>query len=257
MDGILNLYKPLGLTSTQALERVRRITGWRKSGHAGSLDPLAEGVLLIGVGRGTKLTEALMDQPKVYRTMADLSVTSPSFDRELPTSVVEMSAVPSTERVVEALRSFEGAISQTPPATSAVKVNGRPAYKLARRGQDPVLQPRTVHVYGIRLLGYAWPHVELEVTCGRGTYIRALVRDLGARLGTGGCLDRLLRTAVGPFRAEESWTLERLERAPEPAMALITLADARRTLAGAHAVAGSGGPSLSPLDEEENRGIRV
>lgn len=232
MDGVLNLHKPLGLTSTQALEQVRRITGWRKSGHAGSLDPLAEGVLLIGVGRGTKLTEVLMDQPKVYRTIADLSVTSPSFDRELPTSVVEVSDIPSLERVAAALREFEGAISQTPPATSAVKINGRPAYKLARRGQAPELAARTVHVYRIELRRYAWPHVELEVTCGRGTYVRALIRDLGAALETGGCLDMLERRAVGPFRTEESWTLDQLAEAPDPGGALLPIADVCAKLTG-------------------------
>ncbi len=231
MDGILNLHKPLGLTSTQALEQVRRITGWRKSGHAGSLDPLAEGVLLIGVGYGTKLTEALMDQPKVYRTIADLSVTSPSFDRELPTTVVEVPEIPSHERMVAALRSFEGAILQTPPATSAVKINGRPAYKLARRGHEPVLKPRTVQVYRIELRHYAWPHVELEIACGRGTYVRALARDLGSTLGTGGCLDKLVRLAVGPFRDAESWTLDRLAEVADRASALTPVAVARARLA--------------------------
>ena len=121
-----------------------------------------------------------------------------------------------------ALRSFEGWIEQVPPALSAVKVGGRPAYALVRRGQAPKLEPRRVRIDRIELLRYAWPQIEFEMTCGRGTYVRAVIRDLGQRLGTGGCLTRLERTAIGPFVRDHAWTFERLEAAT-PQQYLIPL----------------------------------
>jgi tRNA pseudouridine55 synthase len=230
MDGILNLYKPLGITSTQALTQVRRITGERHSGHAGSLDPLAEGVLLICLGGATKLVEALMNQPKVYRTVAALDVTSPSFDLELDTTRVPVVQPPTREQVAEVLRGLEGVSEQVPPATSAVKLRGRPAYELARAGRTPVLMPRRIQIYWIHVHRYDWPLLDFEVACGRGTYIRALIRDIGARLATGGCLTALQRRAVGPFWSDTSWTLERLQSSVDPAASVLPLADARRLL---------------------------
>jgi tRNA pseudouridine55 synthase len=211
MDGLINFHKPLGLTSTQALTRVRRITGQRKSGHAGSLDPAAEGVLLICLGRGTKLVERLMELPKVYRTTARLDLVSPGFDSEKPPTQVEIAQPPDLAAVASALVGFQGAIMQIPPALSAIKVGGRPAYRLSRAGRPPELAPRPVHIYWIRLLNYAWPSLDFELACGRGTYVRALIRDIGLRLGTGGCLTSLVRLAVGPFQLLDSWSLTRLE----------------------------------------------
>lgn len=231
MDGIINLNKPLGVTSAKALEQVREITGQRKSGHAGTLDPLASGVLVLCLGRATKLVEALMDQPKVYRTTIALDVTSTSFDHEHPLVPVAVAEPPAAERVAEVLRSFEGAIQQVPPATSAVKIRGRPAYKFSRAGRTVSLAPRPVQIYWIHVRRYAWPELEIEVACGRGTYVRALVRDVGERLGTGGCLSGLTRRAVGPFRIEDAWTPERLA-AGDAAAALVPLARARELLRG-------------------------
>ncbi len=210
MDGIINLYKPVGLSSTKALYRVREITGQRKSGHAGTLDPLATGVLLICLGRATRLVEALMNQPKIYRTSARLDVTSASFDAESPLVPVAVPEPPDMARVRSTLAAFEGQVEQVPPATSAVKIGGRPAYRLARRGRAPALRPRRIHIYWIHVHRYQWPALEIEVACGRGTYIRALIHDIGTALGTGGCLTSLERVAVGPFTSAESWTLERL-----------------------------------------------
>jgi tRNA pseudouridine55 synthase len=231
MDGVINLYKPTGLSSAEALHRVRRITGQRKSGHAGTLDPLAEGVLVLCLGRATKLVEALMDQPKVYRTTAALDRTSETFDRESPTTPVPVTEPPNLERVRDVLRGFEGIHPQVPPASSAVKVGGRPAYRLARSGRPPVLSPRPVRIHWIHLHRYEWPLLDIELTCGRGTYVRALIRDLGERLGTGGCLTRLVRTAVGPLRIKESWTLERIQAAADPAAYLVPTQRARELLA--------------------------
>ncbi len=216
LEGIINLDKPTGLTSAKALYRVRKLTGQRKSGHAGTLDPGASGVLLLCLGRGTKLVERLMDHPKVYRTTARLDVTSESLDADSPLQPVPCDRVPALEQVQVALAGLTGAIEQVPPTISALKVGGRAAYKLARAGQAPALAARTVQVYWIELHRYEWPEVELTVACGRGTYVRALARDLGAQLGLGGCVMDLRRLAVGPFRAEEAWTLERLDNsAPE------------------------------------------
>lgn len=210
MDGLIVLDKPAGLTSARALDRVRRITGVRKSGHAGTLDPLATGVLLICLGKGTKLVERLMDQPKGYRATARLDITSASFDIDHPVSVVRDATPPTPAQVAAALATFQGDIEQIPPQVSALKVGGRPAYERQRRGEDFVLPAKRVHVYWTALERYEWPEVDFAMACGRGTYVRALVRDLGQRLSTGGCITRLRRTAVGPFVEVASWTLERL-----------------------------------------------
>jgi len=210
LAGIIVLNKPTGITSAKALYRVRSITRQRKSGHAGTLDPGASGVLLLCLGRATKLVESLMELPKVYRATARLDITSDSFDSDSETRAVAGVVAPSPERVVEVVRSFEGEINQVPPRVSALKVGGQPAYKLARDGRDFELAPRTVHVYWTHVHSYRWPELEFEVCCGRGTYVRSLIRDIGEGLGTGGCLTSLVRSRVGPFMIEDSWTAERL-----------------------------------------------
>ncbi len=213
-DGLLNLNKPRGISSTKALDIVRGITWVRKSGHSGTLDPLASGVLVMCLGRGTKLVERLMDQPKVYATTARLDITSDSHDMESEGRPVPVSAVPSPTDVVSALHEFEGTIQQIPPQFSAVKINGRPAYKLARSNREVELKPRPVEVYWLHLRRYEWPEVELEICCGRGTYIRSFVRDFGTRLGVGGSLTRLERLAVGPYHIDASITLDELRKVP-------------------------------------------
>jgi len=230
LDGIVNLHKPLGLTSAHALDRVRRVTGQRKRGHAGSLAPAAEGVLVLCLGTATKLVESMMDQPKVYRATARLDLTSAGHDSEKETYPVEVAAPPDEERVAHVLRGFEGTIEQVPPALSAVKVRGKSAYKLTRVGKPPTLAPRPITIYWLHLRRYAWPEVEFEVACGRGTYIRALIRDIGERLATGGCLTSLLRLAVGPFTLDQSWTQERIAAA-RPEDYMIPVPQAREMLA--------------------------
>lgn len=210
MDGLINLYKPAGLTSARTLDRVRRITGQRKSGHAGTLDPAATGVLLICLGRATKLVERLMDLPKVYRATVRLDQTSASYDSDAAVRPVQVDRPPSGDEVAVAVAALERTTEQVPPAVSALKVGGRPAYKLTRRGAAPVLAARPVAIYWMVVRRYDWPELELEVACGRGTYVRAIARDLGAALQTGGCLSQLERTAVGPFKSRDGWTLERL-----------------------------------------------
>ncbi|UCG17165.1 MAG: tRNA pseudouridine(55) synthase TruB [Phycisphaerales bacterium] len=230
MDGLINLLKPTGITSAKALYRVRKITGVRKSGHAGTLDPGADGVLVLCLGKGTKLVERIMDQPKVYRATARLDVTSESFDSDSDLTAVDVEAVPSQEDVIRALASFEGCIQQVPPRISAVKLGGQPAYKRARTGEGLELAPRTVTIYWVFVHTYDWPTLDFELACGRGTYVRSVVRDLGAALSTGGCLTSLTRTAVGPFTSNEGWTFEGLEASGDPANYLIPLEGAIRLL---------------------------
>lgn len=229
MDGLINFYKPPGLTSTQALYGVRKLTRQRKSGHAGTLDPIAEGVLVLCMGRATKLVELLMDHPKVYRATARLDLTSESYDNEKDVKPVSVGAPPELGHVQATLRNYEGTIEQVPPALSALKVRGRPAYRLSRAGKPPRLHPRPVTIYWTHLARFDYPMLEFEVACGRGTYIRALIRDIGEELGTGGCLTGLVRQAIGPFRVDQSWTFERMEDA-SPNDYIIPLERAREVL---------------------------
>ncbi len=230
-DGIINFNKPVGITSAKALYRVRKITGVRKSGHAGTLDPGADGVLVLCLGKATKLTEALMDQPKVYRASARLDVTSESFDSDRPLIQVPVDRPPTRDEVQKACARLEGTIEQVPPAVSAIKVGGRPAYKRQRAGETVELRPRPVRIYWIRIRRYQWPRLDFEMACGRGTYVRALIRDWGAALDVGGCLTALTRTQVGPFRLSEATTFEMLEAADDWTYLLTPLEQARSRLA--------------------------
>ena len=209
-NGVINLDKPAGMSSARAVDRVKRLLPrGTKIGHAGTLDPFATGVLLLLVGKATRLCEKLMDQPKQYETIIKFGATTATDDPESPETAIPCEAVP-IERVRRSLRQFVGSVQQRPPAFSAMKVAGRRAYDLARDGEAVALEPRTVNVYGIDLLDYAWPLLRLRIDCGRGTYVRAIGRDLGAALGVGGYLTQLRRTRVGDFRVEDAVPLERL-----------------------------------------------
>lgn len=202
--GLINLYKPVGQSSAQFVYRLRRVFGIQKVGHAGSLDPFADGVLLGCVGNGTRLVERLMALPKTYVTCLHLGVTNECHDPERPFIPVANVTPPLNADITAALASFEGEIEQVPPAFSAVKVGGESVYKAARRGRLLDLPPRRIRVDSIRLLSYEWPRLRFEIRCGRGTYIRALARDMGDRLGCGACCETLTRTAVGPFSIDDS-----------------------------------------------------
>lgn len=237
LEGSINLNKATGITSAKALYRVRSITGVRKSGHAGTLDPGASGVLVICLGRATKLVEAIMDQPKVYRATARLDVTSESFDADRPLVPVDVREIPAPDAVRDACQLFEGITEQVPPRISAVKVGGMPAYKRTRKDQPVELSPRPVQVYWLHVHAYEWPTIDFEMACGRGTYVRALIRDLGEKLGTGGCLTSLIRRRVGPFTDADAWTFESLRAADRPDEYLIELDRTRELLsAGAAAI---------------------
>jgi tRNA pseudouridine55 synthase len=176
-------------------------------GHTGTLDPLATGVLVLCIGVATRLTEYVQRMDKVYRSRFVLGARSDTDDADGHIEAVADAPVPNRAEVEQALGGFLGDIEQVPPAYSAAKVAGRRAYDLARRGEQTELGPRRVRVHGIDLLGYEYPRLELEVRCGKGTYIRSLARDLGLRLGCGAYVETLRRTRVGPFAAAEALDL--------------------------------------------------
>lgn len=221
LDGVLVFNKPTGITSAKALYQVRKLTGQRKSGHAGTLDPAADGVLLLLLGKATKLTESLMDLPKTYVAEARLDVTSRSHDSDDPLEPIAVESIPTPDAVDAAFAVWEGDVLQLPPQVSALKVGGKPAYKLAKRDKPVPLEPRPVSIYWITVLDYAWPDVRFAMACGRGTYVRAVIRDVGAALGTGGCLTRLTRTAIGPFQLENACSADDLaDRAAAPRLVI-------------------------------------
>ncbi len=207
--GLLVLDKPGGLTSRAALDRA---LSWfprgTKAGHTGTLDPLATGVLVVCLGSATRLTEYVQDMGKTYRAGVRLGARSDTDDADGTTEPVPGAVPPDRAAVEAALGAFLGEISQVPPAFSAAKVGGRRAYDLARRGRDVSLEARRVRIDGIDVLAYDYPRLEIEVRCGKGTYIRSLARDLGERLGCGGYVESLRRTRVGPFRAEDAAPLD-------------------------------------------------
>jgi tRNA pseudouridine55 synthase len=213
LDGVLVIDKPPGLSSMAAVARIRRKAGGARTGHAGTLDPLATGVLVIAIGKATRIITQLMDTDKRYRTTIDLAAFTSTDDREGEREEVIVEAPPTRGQIEDALREFTGRIMQRPPAYSAMKVGGQRAYKLARRGKAVQLAPREVVIHHIATVSYTWPMLEIDVHCAKGTYIRSLARDIGAALGTGGHCASLVRTAVGPFTIEQALALD---DAPDP-----------------------------------------
>lgn len=210
MFGLLNLNKPAGLTSREVVNRVQRLVKPMKAGHAGTLDPLATGVLVVCLGQATRLIRYVQELPKHYRATFLLGRESDTDDVEGTVRELSAPPVPTVEQLVAALPHFVGTLQQRPPTFSAIKVQGRRAYALARRGEAIELAPRPVQVYSCELVAYTYPELVLEIACGSGTYIRALGRDLAASLGTAAVMSELVRTAIGPFRVGEACLLAEL-----------------------------------------------
>jgi len=211
LEGIINLDKPAGLTSARAVSRIKRLlTETAKVGHAGTLDPFATGVLLVLIGRATKACEQLMGQPKTYEAVIHLGATTPTDDVDSESEATPWPGAKSipSDVIEDTLAQFVGEILQKPPAYSALKVGGRRAYVLARLGRAPKLSARMVRIDSIELLSYYWPLLGIRVRCGRGTYIRALARDIGERLDVGGYLTALRRTSSGAFDVSTAVSLE-------------------------------------------------
>lgn len=209
LNGLLVLDKPRGITSRAAVDRAQ---SWfprgTRIGHTGTLDPLATGVLVLTIGVATRLSEYVQRMQKTYRTTIRLGARSDTDDADGVVTPVAGAVAPELEEVGCAISAFTGTIAQVPPAFSAAKVRGRRAYDMARGGEEVALRPRDVTIYRIDVLSYAWPDLELEVHCGKGTYIRSLARDLGERLGCGGHVIVLRRTSVGPFSAQQGLPLD-------------------------------------------------
>ncbi|HEY7778981.1 MAG TPA: tRNA pseudouridine(55) synthase TruB [Ktedonobacterales bacterium] len=212
MDGILNVNKPLGITSHDVVARVRRLTRQKRVGHTGTLDPAASGVLPICLGQATRVAEYLGASGKAYRATVRFGMVTDTYDAEgtvVRTAPVEL----VREAIMAALPEFLGPQMQVPPLYSAIKRAGQPLYKLARAGESVELAPRPVMIYALTLVSWGAPDLVLDVECGKGTYIRSLAFDLGERLGPGAHLAGLVRTRSGPFTLAGSIALEGWERA--------------------------------------------
>jgi tRNA pseudouridine55 synthase len=212
VGGVLVVDKPLGWNSMRVVARARRAAGGIKTGHAGTLDPLATGVMVVCLGKATKCVDRIMGMTKVYEAEIDLTAFTSTDDREGEREEVVVERPVDEEALRSALSGLTGHITQRPPAFSAVHVNGQRAWRLARQGKAVEMPERTVRVDAIELLSYAWPVARVRVTCGKGTYIRSLARDLGVALGTGGHLASLRRLAVGGYDLSKAVDGERLDR---------------------------------------------
>ena len=211
MDGIINVYKEKGFTSHDVVAKLRGILRMKKIGHTGTLDPAAEGVLPVCLGKGTRLCDMLTDKTKTYRAVlllgqeTDTQDTTGVVQAEYPVHVTE-------EEVRKAIVSFLGDYMQIPPMYSALKVNGKKLYELARQGKEVERQARPVQILDIQIESIDLPRATFFVTCSKGTYIRTLCYDIGRKLGCGGCMESLLRTRVDRFELKDSLTLSQIEK---------------------------------------------
>lgn len=212
LNGILNINKPQGKTSHDVVRLIRQMSGGVRTGHAGTLDPMATGVLLVCLGRAVRVSEYLTDHDKKYRARVRLGIETDTYDAT-GTIIAQRAVTVTREQIEDALASFIGKSTQVPPAYSAVKQDGVRLYKLARRGVEIERTPRAIEIYSITPRTIALPDVEFDVHCSKGTYIRTLAHDLGARLGCGACLTALTRLASGHFTLDDAVTLDTLREA--------------------------------------------
>lgn len=210
IHGVLNVYKEKGYTSHDVVAKLRGIVGQKKIGHTGTLDPDATGVLPVCLGKATKLCDMLTDKDKTYETVLLLGQATDTQD--ISGNVLETNETEklTKEQVTEVIEEFVGAYEQIPPMYSALKVNGKKLYELARQGIEVERKARTVQIHAIHIKEIDLPRVRMEVTCSKGTYIRTLCHDIGQKLHCGGCMEELVRTRVSRFRIEESFTLEQI-----------------------------------------------
>lgn len=211
VNGILNIYKEKGYTSHDVVARLRGIVGQRKIGHTGTLDPDAEGVLPVCLGRATKVCELLTDKDKTYETVMLLGCTTDTQDISGEILEEKDTASLSEEQVTDCIQEYIGEYNQIPPMYSAIKINGKKLYELAREGKTVERKARKVTILNIRILEIKLPRVRMEVNCSKGTYIRTLCHDIGQTLGCGACMESLLRTKVGRFTVGESVKLDEIQ----------------------------------------------
>ena len=207
--GVLNINKPLGISSFEVVRKVKKLAREKKVGHGGTLDPEASGVLPVCIGRATKAIDFIMEGEKEYIAKIKLGVVTDTYDRE--GKVLREGSVNFTEEeIANAIFKFEGIINQVPPMYSALKQNGKKLYELAREGKEVYREPRRVTIYSIDILSISSPIIEIKVRCSKGTYIRSLCYDIGEELGCGAMMWDLKRTATGPFSIENSVDLKEL-----------------------------------------------
>jgi tRNA pseudouridine55 synthase len=222
VDGWIALDKPVGLTSTQAVSRLKRVYNAQKAGHAGTLDPLASGILPVAFGEATKTVPFVQDGEKAYRFTVKWGAETDTDDSE-GRITRESDVRPQRDAIEAALPEFIGDIMQTPPQFSAIKIAGERAYDLAREGETVELKARAVHIYSLTLLGASDDEAEFGMECGKGAYVRAIARDLGRRLGCLGHVTALRRTRVGPFTEADAFTLDEIEAGAGAGDALMSV----------------------------------
>jgi tRNA pseudouridine55 synthase len=243
-SGILIFDKPSGLTSRALVDRVVRVIPRVKVGHAGTLDPLASGLLIVCIGAATRLVEMLQQLPKSYQTKIRLGARSDTLDADGRILSDSSARIPSADEVERVLLPLLGQVAQQPPEYSALKIKGRRAYDLARTGHALELAPRRVRIDRLAVLRFDWPCLELEIDCGSGTYIRSIARDIGEALACGGYVETLVRTRIGPFTLEQAvdpaeLSAESIDRHLRPALDAVPglprlVLDARELDAVAH-----------------------
>ncbi|KYH35789.1 tRNA pseudouridine synthase B [Clostridium tepidiprofundi DSM 19306] len=211
MNGIINVYKPAGITSFDVVRKIKKISGEKKVGHTGTLDPLASGVLPVCIGKATKIVEHLMNKNKIYRAEIRLGIVTDTYDRE---GKILHEIVPNVEvdEIYSVVNSFIGEIRQVPPMYSALKVNGKKLYELARKGIEIEREPREITIYNIDILNIDMPYLEIEVKCSKGTYIRSLCYDIGNKLQCGATMWNLERIATGNFLKENSVNIDDINK---------------------------------------------
>lgn len=209
MDGVINLYKPTGITSFDAVYKIKKLCNTKKVGHTGTLDPEASGVLPICIGSATKIVDYIMNDNKVYRAILKLGIETDTYDRE-GIVINKSDVMPNEQDIVNAIQSFIGEINQVPPMYSAIKVNGKKLYELARKGIEIERKPRKITIYDINIDEIKFPYVSFKVKCSKGTYIRSLCHDIGLKLGSFGTMWGLERLSSGNFKCENSVKLEDL-----------------------------------------------
>jgi tRNA pseudouridine55 synthase len=218
MNGFLLIDKPEGITSFGVVARVRRILGIQKVGHCGTLDPQATGLLIVCLGKATKLAQFVTKESKTYRAEITFGSISTTLDRDGEITDYPDAKIPSLEDVQGLLPLFSGDIEQSAPMYSAVKHQGKPLYKYARKNQEVEQKIRRVHIDNISILSFVYPLLVIEVTCSSGTYVRSIAHDLGKQLGCGGYISNLRRTSVGKWRLEDSTKIEDLPVSTEESL---------------------------------------
>jgi len=213
MSNIFAVYKPKGPSSASVVREIKKVAGKDKVGHGGTLDPLARGVLVVGIGReATKNLTSIINGGKEYVALIKLGEISTTDDEEGEKTIGEVKIHPDKEEIKKVVDRFIGPINQVPPLFSAIKIKGREAYKLARAGKEVKLSPRSVLVENIEILSYRWPLLKLRVITGPGVYIRSLARDIGEFLGVGGYLFDLERIRVGKFTVQQAISVDKLKK---------------------------------------------